>query len=319
MLADATGNQVEDISHSVQHPREPALSRDIVKEATLSERLQIIFGLSKTETLHGGKLQRVGDCLVLNDWLCIFIMYQEWSCCMVRSAIVPGTLYLTERHICFYASLPQNPVSIEQGWGGELYAWLTTRAASSMSHVVARLSEDWISFGQTSYQEWLWPVLFWAQGWYVGMAWKCYRQIFSQGEGGSQGSTCCQDIQETWIWIQDHYYEQDMAFTSWHQCSYGRMVNLLSGYSRRMITDACVNISGSMYYRRRFSKPRILATVSRLHFHLRIFWIWSSPKPLNSSGFCKSEQLVLMTALSWMRYGSRCPDISLIQLIWQLV
>ena len=111
MLADATGNQVEDISRSIQHPRESTLSEDIVKETTLPEKLKIIFELPKVETLHGGKLERVGlNQAKIMIWM--FIMYQEWSCCMVRSAIVPGTLYLTEHHICFYASLPQNPVSI---------------------------------------------------------------------------------------------------------------------------------------------------------------------------------------------------------------
>ncbi|CDH55331.1 glycosyltransferase family 1 protein [Lichtheimia corymbifera JMRC:FSU:9682] len=86
MLADATGNNVEDISRSIQRSREPPSSEDIIRETTLAEKLQLIFGLSKAEKLHG-----------------------VWSCCMVRSAIVPGTLYLTERHVCFYASLPQNP------------------------------------------------------------------------------------------------------------------------------------------------------------------------------------------------------------------
>ncbi|KAI9314561.1 hypothetical protein BX666DRAFT_469869 [Dichotomocladium elegans] len=58
----------------------------VLKERTISERLQIIFNLPGKETV-----------------------YHEWPCCMVRSAIVPGMLYLTEKHICFYASLPQSP------------------------------------------------------------------------------------------------------------------------------------------------------------------------------------------------------------------
>lgn len=74
-------------------------------------------------------------------------MYQEWSCCMVRSAIVPGTLYLTERHICFYASLPQNPVSIEQGWGGAVVC-VIDHASSQLnvtcrSTVIGRLDIFW--------------------------------------------------------------------------------------------------------------------------------------------------------------------------------
>ncbi|KAI8068422.1 hypothetical protein BC940DRAFT_299044 [Gongronella butleri] len=32
----------------------------------------------------------------------------EWPCYIVRSVIVPGFLYLTEQHICFYAPLPNN-------------------------------------------------------------------------------------------------------------------------------------------------------------------------------------------------------------------
>lgn len=58
MLADATGNNVEDISRSIQHSREqPSSSEDIIRETTLAEKLQLIFGLSKAEKLHGGKLQ----------------------------------------------------------------------------------------------------------------------------------------------------------------------------------------------------------------------------------------------------------------------
>lgn len=63
MLADATGNNVEDISRSMQRSREPPSSEDIIRETTLAEKLQLIFGLSKAEKLHGGKLQ----CVRLNE------------------------------------------------------------------------------------------------------------------------------------------------------------------------------------------------------------------------------------------------------------
>lgn len=35
----------------------------------------------------------------------------EWPCYIVQSAIVPGFMYLTDNHICFYASLPKNQAS----------------------------------------------------------------------------------------------------------------------------------------------------------------------------------------------------------------
>ncbi|RUP44741.1 hypothetical protein BC936DRAFT_149062, partial [Jimgerdemannia flammicorona] len=54
------------------------------KEKTPAEKLQAIFGLSTVEELKG-----------------------EWPCYLVRAVLLPGRLYLTERHICFYASLPR--------------------------------------------------------------------------------------------------------------------------------------------------------------------------------------------------------------------
>jgi hypothetical protein len=37
-------------------------------------------------------------------------IYKEWPCYIVQSAIVPGFMYLTENHVCFYASLPNSEV-----------------------------------------------------------------------------------------------------------------------------------------------------------------------------------------------------------------
>ncbi|CAO3646214.1 unnamed protein product [Cunninghamella blakesleeana] len=52
---------------------------------SIDETIKLVFNLPKMEKLEA-----------------------EWPCYIVRSAIVPGYLYLTENHICFFASLPNN-------------------------------------------------------------------------------------------------------------------------------------------------------------------------------------------------------------------
>ncbi|KAI8373124.1 uncharacterized protein BYT42DRAFT_500835 [Radiomyces spectabilis] len=87
-LADATGNDIDPSSVEEPCTQDNAHSPpnvEALQRRSLAERLQIIFNLPSPEALCG-----------------------EWSCYIVRSAIVPGFLYLTENHICFYASLPNS-------------------------------------------------------------------------------------------------------------------------------------------------------------------------------------------------------------------
>ncbi|KAI8079229.1 hypothetical protein BDF21DRAFT_340388 [Thamnidium elegans] len=55
---------------------------------TVEEKLRSIFDLPNNEVLKG-----------------------EWPCYLVQSAIVPGFMYLSTNHICFYASLPKGQVN----------------------------------------------------------------------------------------------------------------------------------------------------------------------------------------------------------------
>lgn len=61
-------------------------SSEIVQ--TVEEKLKSIFDLPNNEVLKG-----------------------EWPCYIVQSAIVPGFMYLSTNHICFYASLPKGQVN----------------------------------------------------------------------------------------------------------------------------------------------------------------------------------------------------------------
>ncbi|KAI7867158.1 hypothetical protein BDF14DRAFT_1882022 [Spinellus fusiger] len=83
LLADATGLIYEE-SISTQG----TLHKDKMVEDThcsITEKIRIVFGLPTAEALVG-----------------------EWPCYIIRSAIVPGCLYLTENHIFFFASLTHN-------------------------------------------------------------------------------------------------------------------------------------------------------------------------------------------------------------------
>ncbi|KAG0166855.1 hypothetical protein DFQ30_006649 [Apophysomyces sp. BC1015] len=92
LLAEATGVILEsDSSNSTPagggcfQPSRQATPA--VKERSLAEKVQAIFNLESAEYLRA-----------------------EWSCYIVRSAIVPGYMYLTDQHVCFYASLPSSQV-----------------------------------------------------------------------------------------------------------------------------------------------------------------------------------------------------------------
>lgn len=83
LLAEATG--AEPIINTVAS----ITSADIISSInqTVEEKLRTIFHLPDNEILKG-----------------------EWPCYIVQSAIVPGFIYLTNNHICFYASLPKGQV-----------------------------------------------------------------------------------------------------------------------------------------------------------------------------------------------------------------
>ncbi|ORZ10431.1 hypothetical protein BCR42DRAFT_422365 [Absidia repens] len=72
---------------------------DNVLKRSIDKTVQLIFNLPQMEKLEA-----------------------EWPCYIVRSAIVPGFLYLTEQHICFYAPLPNN----QQGYHKTGYMMVKT-------------------------------------------------------------------------------------------------------------------------------------------------------------------------------------------------
>ncbi|KAI8086740.1 UDP-Glycosyltransferase/glycogen phosphorylase [Halteromyces radiatus] len=74
-------------------------SNDNIMKRSIDQTVQLIFHLPRTEKLQA-----------------------EWPCYIVRSAIVPGFLYLTEQHVCFYASLPSN----QQGYHKTGYMMIKT-------------------------------------------------------------------------------------------------------------------------------------------------------------------------------------------------
>lgn len=87
------------------------------RELSIPEKMQVIFKLPKAEELLGGKMLCVYEILVCSVRRLTILLFLalpnsiEWPCYIVRSVIVAGFLYLTEGHICFYASLPNNQVN----------------------------------------------------------------------------------------------------------------------------------------------------------------------------------------------------------------
>ncbi|KAI8647204.1 hypothetical protein BD408DRAFT_408776 [Parasitella parasitica] len=85
LLAEATGAKIEDSTST------SSSNSSVMNEFTVEDNLMNIFQLPSKESLKG-----------------------EWPCYIVQSAIVPGFMYLTDNHICFYASLPKNQLSFHK-------------------------------------------------------------------------------------------------------------------------------------------------------------------------------------------------------------
>ncbi|GAN03492.1 glycosyltransferase family 1 protein [Mucor ambiguus] len=79
LLAEATGANIEESATA------SSSDSSVANDASIEDKLKRVFHLPAKESLRG-----------------------EWPCYIVQSAIVPGFMYLTDNHICFYASLPKS-------------------------------------------------------------------------------------------------------------------------------------------------------------------------------------------------------------------
>ncbi|KAI9018738.1 hypothetical protein CLU79DRAFT_760165 [Phycomyces nitens] len=106
LLADATGVAVN-LEESLDGHQ--YFSKDLKKDTkhSIAEKVHMIFKLPTVETLRG-----------------------EWPCYIIRSAIVPGFLYLTDKHICFYASLAHS----QEGYSKNGYLLVKTAGKMSTSY-----------------------------------------------------------------------------------------------------------------------------------------------------------------------------------------
>ncbi|KAG2219054.1 hypothetical protein INT45_008898 [Circinella minor] len=130
LLAEAAGNEFnndedkENNNDNNQQLQQQSLSTNssvLLKDHTTAEKLQIIFDLPTVEEVIG-----------------------EWPCCIVRSAIVPGYLYLTDNHICFFASLPQNMHGYRKA--GYLLIKNTSKIGTGFERRYFELKEDMLAW-----------------------------------------------------------------------------------------------------------------------------------------------------------------------------
>ncbi|KAI8979819.1 hypothetical protein BDF20DRAFT_871877 [Mycotypha africana] len=98
LLAEATGITIEaeeavdrTTTSTAKNDHRNSMTSSSLNDQSIEEKLKNVFHLPTKETLRG-----------------------EWPCYIVQSAIVPGFMYLTDCHICFYASLPKNQPFISQ-------------------------------------------------------------------------------------------------------------------------------------------------------------------------------------------------------------
>ncbi|CAO3690818.1 unnamed protein product [Umbelopsis ramanniana] len=129
LLAEAAEGNIEIQNSRYEHgddDMKPVDSRDTgsssqqFRELSIPEKMQVIFKLPRAEEILG-----------------------EWPCYIVRSVIVAGFLYLTEGHICFYASLPNNQHKIQKS------GFLQVKAASkskAFSRCYFELKNDVLSW-----------------------------------------------------------------------------------------------------------------------------------------------------------------------------
>ncbi|KAI8874783.1 PH-domain-containing protein, partial [Backusella circina FSU 941] len=69
----------------------------------------------------------------------------EWPCYIVQSAIVPGIMYLTDHHVCFYASIPKNQVGFHKN--GHL---LLKKSGNNYERYYFELKDDVLTWYENS-------------------------------------------------------------------------------------------------------------------------------------------------------------------------
>jgi sterol 3beta-glucosyltransferase len=74
--------------------------------SSLALRLKDIFAFEDAEEVIQGSLGK-SRLLQIHEWLII----QEYPCWLMQSVLLQGYLYITSKHICFYAYLPKKSVS----------------------------------------------------------------------------------------------------------------------------------------------------------------------------------------------------------------
>lgn len=96
-------------SHRAERPRtsdaspERSLS-NASASASLAQRLQQIFEFETVEEVIAGKASVPGHSGAQADAV-------DYTCWLLQSILVQGDLYITQKHICFYAYLPKKHVS----------------------------------------------------------------------------------------------------------------------------------------------------------------------------------------------------------------
>ena len=81
---------------------------DDAAPSTLSTRLMEIFGFDGPEEVASGMLHAMcpsDNFAFVND-------FSEYPCWLLQSVLLQGYMYITEKHICFYAYLPKKSVRL---------------------------------------------------------------------------------------------------------------------------------------------------------------------------------------------------------------
>lgn len=91
------------------------LNDDLVasSSALLENKVKAVFELSESETLLNGIVYLILIIVVLslNGSSCLLLGTIEFPCYLIRLVTIPGWMYVTDNHVCFYASLPGRKVS----------------------------------------------------------------------------------------------------------------------------------------------------------------------------------------------------------------
>lgn len=74
-------------------------------ESSLTQRLASTFGFSTEEDVIAGKYR-----LALEYYRSLTV--EEYPCWLLQSVMLQGSMYITTRHICFYANLPKQSVGV---------------------------------------------------------------------------------------------------------------------------------------------------------------------------------------------------------------